>query len=164
MGEAAGENSRRGQLYNPLFTMENWHLWTIAGILLIIVEMLTYTFFAASFGVAALATAYASTKDVGLTRELATFVIASTVCVFGVRPLFTKLIYKRSDNTPVLVQAMIGQAGTVVDEIEPQGGQGRVKTGGEEWRATATDARGIPAGVRVEIVAVQGATLTVKPV
>ena len=53
---------------------------------------------------------------------------------------------------------------SVVDEIEPQGGSGRVKTGGEEWRALATDARGIPAGVRVEIVSVDGATLRVKPV
>jgi len=144
--------------------MDNWHLWIIAGILLIIVEMLTFTFFAASFGVAALLTAYVASKDVGLTWELATFVIASTVCVLGVRPLFTRLIYKRSENKPVLVAALIGQGGTVVDEIEPQGGQGRVKTGGEEWRAVATDARGIPAGVKVQIVSVQGATLTVRPV
>ena len=144
--------------------MENWHLWIIAGILLIIVEMLTFTFFAASFGVAAIITAYVASKNVGLTMELTSFVIASTVSVFAVRPLFTKLIYKRSDNRPVLLAAMIGQAGTVVDEIEPQGGHGRVKTGGEEWRAMATDARGIPAGVRVEIVSVQGSTLTVKPV
>lgn len=144
--------------------MDNWHLWIIAGILLIIVEMLTFTFFAASFGAAALITAYVASKDVGLTWELTTFVIASTVCVFAVRPLFTKLIYKRSDDKPVLVAALIGQGGTVVDEIEPQGGQGRVKTGSEEWQAVATDSRGIPAGVKVQIVSVQGATLTVRPV
>lgn len=144
--------------------MENWHLWTIAGILLIIVEMLTYTFFAASFGVAAFITAYVATRDVGLTWELGAFCIASTVSVLAVRPLFTKCIYKRSDNRPVLVAALVGQSGTVVDEIEPQGGHGRVKTGGEEWRALAIDARGIPAGARVEIVSVSGATLTVKSV
>jgi len=144
--------------------MENWHLWIIAGIILIIVEMLTFTFFAASFGVAALLTAYIAAKDVGLTGELGTFVIASTVCLFAIRPLFSGVIYKRSDNKPVLVQAMIGNSGTVVDEIEPRGGPGRVQTGGEEWRAVATDARGIPAGTRVEIVAVEGATLRVKPV
>ena len=144
--------------------MENWHLWTIAGILLLIVEMLTFSFFAASFGVAALITAYAATKDIGTTGELSTFVIASTICVLAVRPLFSKLIYKRSEYKPVLVEAMIGQGGTVVDEIEPSGGHGRVKTGGEEWRAVANDPRGIPAGSRVVIVAVEGATLTVKPV
>jgi membrane protein implicated in regulation of membrane protease activity len=78
--------------------------------------------------------------------------------------LFSKFIYKRSEYKPVLVDAMIGQSGTVVDEIEPAGGHGRVKTGGEEWRAVATDPRGIPAGSRVVIVSVEGATLTVKPV
>ncbi len=144
--------------------MENWHLWIIAGILLIIVEMLTFTFFAASFGVAALVTAWVSSKDVGLTYELAAFVVSSTVCLFAIRPLFSGVIYKRSDNKPVLTDAMIGTSGTVVDEIEPSGGHGRVQTGAEEWRALATDARGIPAGTRVEIVAVEGATLRVKPV
>jgi membrane protein implicated in regulation of membrane protease activity len=144
--------------------MENWHLWIIAGIILIIGEMLTFTFFAASFGVAALITAYFSAKDVGLTWELGTFVIASTVCLAAIRPLFTGVIYKSSDNKPVLTDAMIGNSGTVVDEIEARGGHGRVQTGGEEWRALATDARGIPAGTRVEIVAVEGATIRVKPV
>ena len=144
--------------------MEHWHLWTIAGIILIIVEMLTFTFFAASFGVAAFITAYAATRDIGTTWELGTFVIAATVCVLAVRPLFSKCIYKRSEHKPVLLQALLGQSGTVVDEIEPQGGHGRVKLGGEEWRAVATDARGIPAGAKVEIVSVAGSTLTVRPV
>lgn len=142
--------------------MDNWHLWTIVGILLIIVEMLTYTFFAASFGVAALITAWASAQNVGFTWELTTFVIASTLCVLGVRPVF-RMIYRGSDNRAILTDAMIGQSGLIVDEIESQGGHGRVKTGGEEWRAVSTDARPIPAGTRVVIVSVEGATLTVRP-
>ena len=85
--------------------MENWHLWIIAGILLIIVEMLTYSFFAGSFGAAALIAAYVATRDVGLTGELATFVIASAICVLGVRPVFTNCLYKRSDKRPVLTEA-----------------------------------------------------------
>jgi membrane protein implicated in regulation of membrane protease activity len=144
--------------------MENWHIWTIAGIILIIAEMLTFTFFAAAFGVAAFITAYVATKDVGTTWELGTFAIASTVSVLAVRPLFSKVIYKRSENKPVLLAAMIGQSGMVVDEIESEGGPGRVKTGGEEWRAVAFGSRAIPAGTKVEIVAVEGATLTVRPV
>ncbi len=144
--------------------MENWHLWTIAGILLIIVEMLTYTFFAAAFGVAAFVAAYASTRDVGTTWEIGIFTIASALGVLGIRPLFSKVIYKRSEYKPVLVAALIGQNGTVVDSIESEGGHGRVKTGGEEWRAIASDPRSIPAGTRVRIVAVDGATLTVIPV
>lgn len=144
--------------------MEHWHLWTIAGILLIILEMLTITFFAACFAAAALITAYAATKDIGPTWELGTFTIASAFCLLAVRPLFSKCIYKKSEYKPVLVAAMIGQTGTVVDEIEPAGGEGRVKTGGEEWRAIATDPRGIARGTRVEIVAVDSAKLTVRPV
>lgn len=143
--------------------MEHWHLWTIAGILLIIVEMLTFTFFAGSFAAAAFITAYVASREVGTTWELASFAIASAACVLAVRPFFSGLVYKHSDNKPVLADAMIGQTATVVDEIEPNGGHGRVKIGGEEWRAQGNDARGIPAGTRVQITAVEGATLTVKP-
>ena len=47
-------------------TMQPWHLWTIAGICLLIAEMLTVSFFAASFGVAALVTALATAQALSL--------------------------------------------------------------------------------------------------
>jgi membrane protein implicated in regulation of membrane protease activity len=142
--------------------MQDWHYWTIAGILLIIVEMFTFSFFSASFGVAALITAFAAWNNAGLTAELTTFAISSAVCLALIRPLFTGIIYKWSDNRPMLTDAMMSQTGTVVDEIEPGGGYGRVKIGGEEWRAQAVDANGIPTGSRVQVAAVEGATLRVR--
>ena len=144
--------------------MQDWHYWTIAGILLIILEMFTFSFFSASFGVAALITAFVAWKGADLTWELGSFAIASAVCLALIRPLFTGIIYKRSDARPVLTEAMVGQTGVVVDEIEPHGGHGRVKLGGEEWRAQAMDAAGIPVGARVQISSVDGATLRVRPV
>ena len=144
--------------------MEPWHLWTILGISLVIVEMLTVSFFAASFGVAALVTAaIAARTGCGTTMQLAAFSGASVVSLAIVRPLFRGL-YRASDNRPVLTDAMIGGTGTVVDEIEAQGGHGRVRVGAEEWRAVAPDHRAVPAGARVEILKVDGATLTVRPI
>jgi hypothetical protein len=50
--------------------MQPWHLWTIAGICLLIAEMLTVSFFAASFGVAALVTAL---REVGVGFEAGSY-------------------------------------------------------------------------------------------
>ena len=141
--------------------MENWHLWTIAGILLFIVEMVSFTGFAACFGVAALLTSIVAYLDKGLTTELAAFAITSTACMAAVRPIF-RSIYRHSDDRPILTDSIPGQHGVVIDEIEPAG-MGRVKLGGEEWRAQTPDGSGIAAGAHVTITAIQGATLTVIP-
>ena len=68
-------------------------------------------------------TACVAAKDVGTTWELTSFVVASTICLFAVRPLFSGVIYKRSESKPVLVQAMIGKSGMVVDEIDKARGE-----------------------------------------
>lgn len=57
-------------------------------------------------------------------------------------------------------ETMVGQIGRVLKPIDPQGGLIFVQ--GETWRATAAEP--IPVGQNVEVTAVQGLTLTVKPV
>jgi membrane protein implicated in regulation of membrane protease activity len=144
--------------------IHDWHLWAATGLFLIIFEMATGTFFAASFGVAALITALPAAADASRTTQLVVFALLSVVCISLVRPLFRGWIYKKSDATPMLAPAMVGQLGTVVDEIEPNHGHGRVKIGGEEWRAQAADNAGFKVGTRVRITAVDGATVTVSAV
>lgn len=146
----------------PFNSMQSWHLWTIAGLLLIILEMVTPAFFFASFAVAALLTAPAAASGMGLTGQLIVFSATSIVCMAAVRPLFVRHIYSRSEP-PVNTHALLGQTGTVVDSIGFDDEPGRVKVGGEEWRAVSLTGEPIPPGTRVEITAVSSATLTVRP-
>lgn len=143
--------------------MQAWHLWALAAIALVIVEMLSPLFFFASFGAAALATSAAAAAGLGFTGQLAVFAVASVLCIFAVRPLFAGWIYRRSEPAPVNVQALVGQTGVVVDEIQDGLLAGRVKIGGEEWRAVSGTGERLPAGARVEVTAVSSATLTVVP-
>lgn len=143
--------------------MQPWHLWTIAGLLLLILEMLTPAFFFASFAVAALITAPLAASGMGTTSQLATFAGISVLCMAAVRPFFVKFIYRRSDPSPVNVHALIGQSASVVDAIGSGDEPGRVKVGSEEWRAINALGDPLPPGTRVEIIGVSSATLTVRP-
>ena len=142
--------------------MQPWHLWTIAGISLLIIEMLTVSFFAASFGVAALVTALATAQaGLGTAGQLGVFCVASVLCLGLIRPMARRL-WRHADGRPVLTDAMIGATATVVDGIEAAGGTGRVRIGAEEWRAVVPDQSAVLAGARVEVLRVDGATLTVR--
>lgn len=143
--------------------MQSWHLWTIAGLLLLILEMLTPAFFFASFALAALITAPFAAAGMGPTAQLGSFAVISILCIAAVRPFFVKFVYRRSTPAPVNLHALIGQSASVVDPIGHGDDPGRVKVGSEEWRAINETGLPLPAGTRVEIVAVSSATLTVRP-
>ncbi len=140
--------------------MTDWHIWIIIGILLIIVEMMSFTGFAACFSVAAFITSLAAWSGMALTWQLGIFALGSALCMTVVPSVFRR-IYRHSENKPILTVGLVGQLGQVVDAILPHG-SGRVKLGGEEWRALTRDGAGLPEGARVEITGVEGATLTVK--
>lgn len=142
--------------------MQAWHLWTITGLLLLILEMLTPAFFFASFAAAALLTAPIASAGMGPSAQLGTFALVSVICMAGVRPLFVKYVYRRR-IAPVNAHALIGQSGSVVDAIGLGDQPGRVKVGGEEWRAISSSGTPLPLGTRVEILGVDSATLTVRP-
>lgn len=146
-----------------MFTLEPWHVWIIGGILLIILEMFTSTFFLASFGAAALATSIAAANDASTAWQLGVFAIVSSLMLILLRPVAVKGLYRRSDSQPTNAAAMIGRTGLVVDEIPGQLRPGRVKIGGEEWRSMSFDDNFIPENTVVTILEIDGATLTVRP-
>ena len=152
----------RGGFRLTRFLMQPWHLWTIAGLLLLILEMLTPAFFFASFGLAALITAILASAGFGTTAQLGGFAAVSIICMAAVRPFFVKCVY-RHRISPVNAHALVGQSGSVVDAIGAGGDPGRVKVGSEEWRAISESGDPLPAGLRVEITSVASATLTVRP-
>ncbi|MCB1090961.1 MAG: NfeD family protein, partial [Verrucomicrobiae bacterium] len=49
------------------------------------------------------------------------------------------------------------------DPVSGENAPGRVKIGGEEWRAISADGSMINPGAVVEIVSLDGATVTVRP-
>jgi membrane protein implicated in regulation of membrane protease activity len=142
--------------------MQVWHYWVIAGIVLLILEIFTPAFLLASFGIAALCAALAAYLGAATEIQILVFAIASLVFFFGVRPLYFKLFKRFDSPRRTGVEALIGQSGLVIETIDGAAGTGRVKIGGEDWRAIHENESTVSAGTQVIVTRVEGASVYVQ--
>lgn len=141
--------------------MESWHLWIIAGVFLITLEMLTPGFFLALIGLAALIASLGAKMGLAGVWQIALFVSGSALMLAVVRPMVWSL-RRSSDPTPTNVPALVGKTGVVTEPGAGPSSPARVKIGSEEWRAFAPDYAELPAGAFVTVTRVDGSTLTVR--
>ena len=141
-----------------------WHLWIILGLVLLIVEIFTTGFLVALFGVACAVPAILSVSGVGFTGQLLGFAVATAVLLIAVRPLCLRFLHKEGSAVPTNVDGMIGREGVVLERISAADRTGRVKIGGEEWKAVCPFTDDVPAGARVCVRAVSGCTVEVDQV
>ncbi|MEA1071346.1 NfeD family protein [Sphingomonas sp. LY160] len=141
-------------------TLDAGWIWAIAGVVLLIAELLAPGFFLFFIGVAAIATgAFTLMFDLGTAPQLVLFAIYT-----GLALLIGKRYYAQPDTADQNVhlnepgKRLIGRSVIVVDPVDQHGG--RVRVGDSEWTA-----RGGPAaaGERVTITGVDGNCLTVEP-
>lgn len=135
--------------------------WAIAGLLLLIAEMVAPGFFLIFIGAAAIATGlFTLLFDLGLAPQLILFVVYTAVAV-----LIGKRWYaqpnpgeqEHSLNDPA--RRIVGRVATVVEEVDAH--SGRVRLGDGEWSALGGPAA---VGEKVTITAVDGNCLTVEAV
>ena len=141
-----------------LENIEPGWIWAIAGVVLLIAELLAPGFFLLFIGAAAIATGvFTLLFDLGIAPQLILFALYSALAV-----MLGKRFYAQP-NTPDQQmlndpsQRMIGKNLLVVDPVDEHGG--RVRVGDGEWSA-----RGGPAAVgeRVVVTGVEGNCLTVE--
>ena len=141
-----------------LENIEPGWIWAIAGVVLLIAELLAPGFFLLFIGAAAIATGvFTLLFDLGIVPQLILFALYSALAV-----MLGKRFYAQP-NTPDQQmlndpsQRMIGKSLLVVDPVDEHGG--RVRVGDGEWSA-----RGGPAAVgeRVVVTGVEGNCLTVE--
>lgn len=139
--------------------MQPWMMWMIVGVVLLILELVSMTFFLLWIGVAALITGVAAIVVPTAWVQWLVFALASVALLIATRPL-ARSIHGRVTQ-PSNVDAMIGSRALVIEAIDPLKNIGRVRVGSDEWRARADQA--IAEEVWTEIVSVEGTTLTVRP-
>ena len=143
------------------FDLEPGWIWAIAGVLLLIAEIVAPGFFLVFIGAAAIATGlFTLMFDLGTAPQLVLFAIYSVLAV-----MIGKRWYgephggdqRHSINEPA--KRLIGRTVTAVTDVDEHGG--RVRVGDGEWNA-----RGGPAaaGERVTVTSVEGNCLIVEPV
>jgi membrane protein implicated in regulation of membrane protease activity len=142
--------------------VDAWILWTVIACVLAVGELLTSGFFLIFFAAGAVVAGVASLIGAGTAVSWTVFLIASIILLGLVRP-----IARRHQSTPPPTRtgtaALVGQRAIVLERIANHEGVGCVKIGGEVWTARSVDEdQEIPAGERVEVREIRGATALVS--
>lgn len=113
--------------------MAFWAIWLVIGVLLIIAEMATLTFYLLWLGLGALAaTLVALAMPDSLILQVLVGVAVALVLTLFTKPL-TRRVRRSKGFTDVIYQ-LVGQEGLVIADI-PLEGLGIVKVGNETWSA-----------------------------
>lgn len=146
--------------------MFDWSLtpalvWAVVGLLLLIAELATVSFILCFIGLGALIVAL--TTWIGLTptfsTQLIVFTVSSLSLLFLLRKTAKKLFAGHADVPPDYA----GQKVQVIKPIPP-GGEGAIRYRGSDWIAFSDAAQTIPGETVVQIEAIHGIRVKVKPV
>ncbi len=114
--------------------IDTWILWGIIAVICFMLEMFFPSFWIAILGIGAIAASLASFLGAGTIFQIAALSLTSIVCGLFLRPLAMKYIYRKENDIPTNTAALIGKKVQVLKEISVSG-NGRVKIGGETWKA-----------------------------
>jgi len=140
-----------------------YHIWIIAGIACLILEVFTPGFFIASVGIGAFCAAVASRFDLNFTWQIISLTAGTLLTFLTVRPL----LYagkKNKENARTAVHALIGREALVLDDIINHENRGRVKIGGEEWKARSASGAPVEKNTVVTVEKIEGVTAFVTPI
>lgn len=142
--------------------MQVWVVWITGAIILLILEIFIPGFTIATFGIGALLAGILAFFYHNIYIELLLFAISSFIVFLWLRPIVIKTLYKSSSNVKTNVDALIGKEAKVIEKINNIEFTGRVKIGGENWKAISEDDSIIEIGEIVKVVKVDGAKVIVK--
>ena len=133
--------------------MEIWHIWSIAGFILLLIEMMTpTTFFLTLAGASFFAgiAAYLYPDETGI--QVGAFVIFLPIFYFAIKPFMDKK--DKEPQSTGLDAKYLGQSAIVSKTIGKNGtnGIGEIKIYGEVWQAKSCDDSEISEGSMVKIV------------
>lgn len=137
-------------------------IWLVIAVILVIVESLTVQLICIWFAVGALAGMVAAACGASTGVQLLLFLITSIAVLFTWRPFLKKRITPK--KTATNADAVIGQNGIVIDEIDNMLQTGRVSANGLDWTARSSDGSVIKARQKVEVIHIEGVKLIVKAV
>lgn len=140
--------------------MPAWVIWAVVAVALAVGELLTPgLFFLGPVALAAVAAAVVGAAGAGAVIQLIVFIGGSVASLAVLRPIARSHLHM-----PALVRtgtaALEGGRGVVLQRVDANGG--RVRIGGEEWSARSyLEDQVIEAGMRVEVIKIEGATALV---
>jgi inner membrane protein len=143
-------------------SLDAWHVWFLIAIVLFIAEIFTPGFFLACLGIAAIVSGIVDLLGGSLVLQFLFYCITTLVVLVGMRPFFVRFFREYGESFPTNYKALIGKLGIVEEAIDRRTHDGRVKVGGESWRAVSHSAPVLPKGASVRVLAIDGNKLVVE--
>lgn len=137
--------------------MELWILWLILIFLLIVVEVSTVNLVTVWFIASAIVSLVLSFFVDNFMIQFGIFVILGVILLITTRPVLSKMINQRSENTNL--DRVIGMTAVVTEPIK-KNSVGEVKVDGKRWSAIANRNFGI--GEEVIVDEIDGVKLIVR--
>lgn len=141
--------------------MELWHIWLIASLVFLILEIFTSGFVVFCFAFGGVFGALGALCGLGIAWQIALFALSTAASFFFIRPLVMHLFFRKEEQK-TNVDALIGRKAVVVETIKGAITVGRVKVDGDIWQAISEDGSTIEINTPVTIVGRDGIILTVR--
>jgi membrane protein implicated in regulation of membrane protease activity len=142
--------------------MAVWQIWIVAGIALFIWEIFTPGFFVASIGIGAFVASICAALGFSFTLQIIALAVGLTLSMILIRPLLYKKGKKSGMAQLTGVDALIGKDASVLQQIENTCSLGRVRIGGEDWKAMSSNGEVIAKDTLVTVDRIVGATAYVS--
>lgn len=138
-----------------------WLFWLVTAVVLGVAEFSTLTLVFGLLAGSALVAAVAAGLGASFPVQLLAFAATGGVGLVALRPVARRQL-TRPPHTRDGSDALVGRSAYVTREVSATGGL--VHLSGEDWSARAYDEDlVIPAGVRVDVLQIEGATALVHP-
>ncbi len=137
-----------------------WILWIALAAVCVVIEIFTAGFFVFWFGVGAGVAAILAAVGLPTAWQWGPFIIVSAVCLVLSRRFAERIT--KGQKRKVGPDRLIDKVGVVLEKINPDTGEGKVRVESEEWRAMSADGEVIDAGTHVYVVKIEGTHIIVK--
>lgn len=130
-------------------------VWAVAGLALVIVELLTGTFYLLMLGVAAFGAALAGWLGVSFAAQCVVAALISAIGCYGVH------IYRARNSAQQMPPIDSGMPASFESWLDAGARLARVRYRGASWDARVEGAEGLEPGATVYVLATDGNTLRV---
>ncbi len=141
---------------------KGWLIWIIIGAIFIVAEIFSVSFFAGPIGLACLVTALINFSGASATWQLVGFSATSVGLLLAVRPIWKRMMANRADQEVSGIDTYVGRQGKITETVDTQAETGRIKIGGESWRAVPDKSIIIEEGTMATVIRIEGSKAVVS--
>ena len=139
---------------------EIWRwLWTGTAVVFSLAEVITAGFYLLPFGIGAAAAAVLAWVGAHILLQWLAFLVGSVASFIYLRRFVRQ--QNEGEQPRVGANRLIDASGKIIEQVDEHAETGRVRIGGEEWLASASEV--IEIDTRVRVTEVRGTRLVVVP-